>query len=1590
MESRQDININSFNAPKLNLDVDNTLLSGENVFLKNALNLHIEGNNSSGYYATNTLSNELCFEYPKDYVLNGKIELNNQEFVLFFKTKTSSEIGILKNDCTYKVWVNDPCLNFNTDYWITGFYKFNKICDERTIYINDAYNPDRIINIDKDYPKLITSYKNDNCKTPIYSDKLDCDELLSTQKIKFPCIILSNSTGILPDGKYQIAMAYSDNVTNYSSYYISDAIILFGNKGIEIELLNIDKSHENYKLVLIGYSESGNFFKELGIYSTAQNKIIISNINNKKDISSEELFTENTSYIKSKHTAVINNQLIKAGLIEREDIYYQPQANKIKSNWVVKRILPENSYKYPQYMRDEVYSFFIQWISVDGFKYNKVFIPNNISGQDNNISGKDLYEQQSNCDDKINIPYYWAYNSASKTFDTNIRCDDIKCENIIQRGNFSYFKSEEYFSDEEFEYKGRKIKYWGNLACTPILLHKFPDNSLTNHYFKCDNCDGKEYVDILGIEFNNIEHPKDLDGNYIKDIIGYRILRGDRNGNETILSKGLFNNFLYDSIDNQYFQNFPYNSLEPNAYISKKQTRTNLIGDEIDFEPATEYSKKLFSYISPETSYTLPQVGNEISLYGEQIADLCWKFQETYKHPKHILLTIFSDFFSNIIGITEGIFKFKGSNCITKEETIEDSCLPLNGITIGGFPIVVPPNPSFSNPTIQNIHVSSMELTPAAAIGKQIIEVTLSCDVIGVNIVITSLNGITLPTPLIITGTTTNKTITHIQFNSFSEELPYGNIKSFDATVIGVCEICNGLQIKNISTTEIKTSCTTLSDVFDSKNKLPGLNTIYKILTSAFYGWEAIRKTQITLKGLSSLQQYAYQFDSVANYNRFETGNIKINNKRREIKAMDYLIDNSIQFDNIRINNNNRVSSTFVLLNEDIEDPLNIDNSRFNFNGELDNCKKSGCCDKKAVSYYGGIKRKNFSPYGQLEINTIPISCWNYNEGINKLYKTEPLFNGDTYITKFSVKNHFQLFLNIPIGEEAEFIIDYTQYGNIGFPRYWINSTPLNSFSLNNVLGIFTPDGFNTANYHLDCPNKFDITDLNPFSNEFIDDLFIKKGKFYTSVNGVFNFYVESSYINNYRKKTDSLHYPLETWEKINRSDKQILDNRFEYNQFLRLTEISEQSILQKKYNPLNCNISDYKLIYSEPESIENHRDNWKIFRPLSYTQLSKKDGELTTIHAIDDNNLLISFEDKTYVTQSSETLITKNGNSVFLGSGDIFSRGLSSFTEDYTGYTGSLDKYSFYNTRYGTTWVDRKRKKIFLYDSKKSFKEISNEGINQWLQFHLSDKKPKNHKESIKVVYDNKFDVLYFTNYSEDNENYKIIPNNEIINIFKNRDASWTLSYKPNHGWVSFHSFIPFEYFTLPNHFLSSNDKGIWKHNKPYSYHIFYGNNYPYFLSYIINNNNDISQSIQLKHETLTELNFNSNIYHNDIFFDKFLIFSERANSGLKDILLKIPQQISSQNIDYEKGISCDYNATNYWSLNNYRNFSIEQPHYQLNKDGHTFNLINIGKSINPNKLGNIEGNWFQVYFINTLINNKRFKTYFSINTKDKIKTNR
>ena len=184
-----------------------------------------------------------------------------------------------------------------------------------------------------------------------------------------------------------------------------------------------------------------------------------------------------------------------------------------------------------------------------------------------------------------------------------------------------------------------------NLCGKQIRHHKFPDETV-DVLFSPYNAVNNTIV-LLGVEFINITHPLDQYGNPIDSIIGYEILRGSREGNKSILGKGLFNNMREYKLPNSdtmkgLYANYPYNDLRPDSYLTSVE-QTGLNGDKSDNPRSAKlsgYRQNIFSFHSPDVTFSNPLLNvNEVKLYQELSGSATGCFETPYKHPKFKQIT---------------------------------------------------------------------------------------------------------------------------------------------------------------------------------------------------------------------------------------------------------------------------------------------------------------------------------------------------------------------------------------------------------------------------------------------------------------------------------------------------------------------------------------------------------------------------------------------------------------------------------------------------------------------------------------------------------------------------------------------------------------------------------------------------------------------------------------------------------------------------------------------------------------------------------------------------------------------------------------
>jgi hypothetical protein len=229
----------------------------------------------------NEPANKYCTSAP--FTVIGIVPLIEDKWIVFSTNDVDSEIGIFdESECSYKKIVRDACLNFKTSHLIKGVSRENFDCT-RSVYFVDSLNPDRVLNLDR-VPYIAKRKRRigDNCYVDEYSDRLDCEALRIAPLIDSPCISLkkSDSSGTLPNGSYQVAVAYSSNGIRLTDYFLPSNIqSLFNHSNVagavEVGISFMDSSYDEFELVLISTISANTVARSIGFYSTRSKTILI-------------------------------------------------------------------------------------------------------------------------------------------------------------------------------------------------------------------------------------------------------------------------------------------------------------------------------------------------------------------------------------------------------------------------------------------------------------------------------------------------------------------------------------------------------------------------------------------------------------------------------------------------------------------------------------------------------------------------------------------------------------------------------------------------------------------------------------------------------------------------------------------------------------------------------------------------------------------------------------------------------------------------------------------------------------------------------------------------------------------------------------------------------------------------------------------------------------------------------------------------------------------------------------------------------------------------------------------------------------------
>lgn len=1509
MESLENNVITTLNAGMIK-DVDPQLLK-EGQYT-HAINSQLNSHQGNFSFIQNEPGNKLCLTLPNNLQFLNAIPLQNSRFAILSTNAITSEIGIYDSKtCTYTTVVNHPCLNFKTTNIPKGISKENYDCSE-TIYFADELNPNRFLNL-SNVPYKYT-FADDACKTKVYTTELDCDQLLIDQLINVPCLTISKSQagGTLINGSYQVCMAYSINgqiVTNYYSTTNPQPIFTHENLGqaIDVEITNLDPDFSEFQLFLIATVAQQTTVYKVGTYNIGTTAVTISSIIENTNVPLSDLFFQKVVYTTSRDVISVDNRALWIGAKTKVELDYQYLANQVTAKWVAYAV-PVDYYKnggsIVGYMRDETYAFGIQWLFNTG-DYSPVYplvgraaVPSDRV----KITNKDAYEFfAKNCEPVKAVEKWQAYNTATGAIPT-IPASDCK-EFVVATGNMAYVESTEHYPNNTALY--------GDLACTPIRHFKFPDECIVPR--KVNGNDTQML--ILGIQFENIKHPVDSNGDPLTNIVGYRIVRSDRSNNKTILGKGLmFNAAKYDlpvsdkTTIPAIYPNYPFNDLRTDGFLSKTPVKGGT--KEKGYTPMGEYLNDYFTFHSPSFSFAKPSFGTELVIEAENYGQSHSQFTDVYGHPKHQILTDVAFIVASMLGIAEGLFA-------TQDKICETTIIKALNTGVTGTPGTSLPNPAMATAISSYLSTkSTLEATRTPATSKIVddaIDAALKSATAGATAAL-SLPGL-------------------------GGEVTYSSEK-----------------------------CKNMLDAIPSLLRIA--NDVYLF---SFYFQQGFETALNAIRNFGNFQQYGLQVNSHCYYNNFACA--LEGNKRRYLDNVNYLYPAMQDFEGYRVNNFNRESSVILKLNDSILPPRNQDNSR-------QTLKESQACDTfefnaQASSYYASIRQKLPAQYGQVDsITWLNTGACHVIDTVQKSYSSGPVFGGDTYLNRFSVKRKLQYFNQYEFMENNGHEFNYTKYYNIPYARYWMNTE---AFDISSLISLDPkiPNDFHNFDR---CHKKGKTSKLNaPFiiNNEY----------FYLSNNSVIDFFVESEINIDYRDWEEQpylRHYDKDTYNNLNtlfRSDYLQYDNRYLYDKSLskQLTEnycMTQNIYFNKSLSETCFSYYPNRVYWSLPYQKEQIKDSWGFYLPGNYFDFPGVAGKLTAGKALNRTNILFLFEESApYLHLAQDTLELDSGLKVTIGDGGLFANPPAPIMNTDVKYGNCESRFALTNTQHGLFYASIRQGRVFNVQAGGGLKEISLGGMSFWFKKNMPYKLLKDFPNypytdntiigiGYQSVYDNTDEIYYLTkrdfklrsdlegttvyDSTTNKFRYTLKGVTYTINLTDPRyfdDASWTISYSPKtETWISFHDWHPNSLLQEETKFCSiitptTGSSSLWRHNDRCDvYSNFYNTQYPWEIEYVVNNGMKTStlQNIEYSLECYKYYNDCDDNHHLlDYNFNEAIISNTEQVSGLLKLNLQAKNQMSAVlaypkinsnfiDIEYSK-VEQKYRFNQFWDITNDRTNAIQ-----------------------------------------------------------------
>jgi hypothetical protein len=776
---------------------------------------------------------------------------------------------------------------------------------------------------------------------------------------------------------------------------------------------------------------------------------------------------------------------------------------------------------------------------------------------------------------------------------------------LLAMGEMGYWESSEIYPNNRPDIWNSSEYCWTGPSAQPglnqitgpfdlcgqnIRHHKFPENFINNStttdalHFKPNSniaTSGQNYnIRLMGVVFENITLPKDQDGIDIPGIAGYEILRGSREGNKTIIAKGMVNNFrtfiprgaLTQNITGLY-ANYPYNTIIPIGSSSNTSDNNYLYNDPyIKNEPVNgivasqNIPTDIFTFHSPDTMFRTPFLSTtEFKVYGTLNGYANMAFQEPNGHPKWKLLSNAVVAAMIVGGVIETVIAMLGKKTINEPQT-------------------GPYNKYFTTPQVwasgsSTVNYSLAQVSPLGGLGQ----------------VVTSVNAYnTFFDNYYSSGANLADLLIMISpiGGGFSNTL-YGQAQSTLIDSINSAAITSGMAPIGVNGTIEFPKFAYLDPV---SRTLGALNAL------AFYFAEGAELVLRTFYAFIQFEQYALQQVSHGFYGNMVSlpttalSRFKIEDSfyiRDNVQEVPKYQTNTGAYISYNINNLKRSDAVVVrtksgpyydgvypngvnigpnLITSGVTDKSlvtlgtivqNSTDSAF-INNNLPNFEedsKTKPFSLSIASHYGGLKGRVRNQYGQigsenqiiitpceqkLENYTIAQPTWtcpidNVLYDFRIITRTPILFGGDTYINRYTEKNNMMFFYDWLYGQPDGFEYNYYLHSMIPLTRFKVNSIKYDVGFLSEVFNISSPStpgagaypgAFYNLDYYVNGTRRYNYaTDqsvgsllgfpsTSPLADKYKGLWSVKEAYFYLANSGIRDFFVESEVIVDFRKQS--------------------------------------------------------------------------------------------------------------------------------------------------------------------------------------------------------------------------------------------------------------------------------------------------------------------------------------------------------------------------------------------------------------------------------------------------------------------------------------